>query len=443
MVIFVSSFFVLIAICGVFYYLTLDKQHSSSDPGFIAFQRTYLVVYLLAQGADWLQGPHVYALYSSYGMTSLQISQLFVAGFGSSMIFGTVIGSFADKLGRKANCILYGILYGLDCLTKHVPSFWVLMIGRLLGGIATSILFSAFESWLVCEHSKRGFSKDLLSVVFSHAVLGNSVIAILAGLVAQGVASQFGFVAPFTLSLILLILVSGLVYLLWTENYGDSSGNFYKSFLSGISAIKNDSKILCLGLIQSFFEGSMYTFVLEWTPALTPVEKLGTKDVKQTIPHGWIFASYMVSIMLGSSIFKYLCRTNSPESFMRVVFAVAAMSLTVPIISPKSQTSIFIAFLVFEVCVGIFWPALGTMRSKYVPEESRATIMNMFRIPLNFIVILILLQDLPMAVTFKCCVIFLFSCSAFQHWMYKACPQTNNSSTRQQVLVLPEGTEEV
>lgn len=41
---------------------------------------------------------------------------------------------------------------------------------------------------------QRGFSKDLLSVVFSHAVLGNSVVAILAGLVAQGVASQFGFV---------------------------------------------------------------------------------------------------------------------------------------------------------------------------------------------------------------------------------------------------------
>lgn len=31
-----------------------------------------------------------------------------------------------------------------------------------------------------------------------------------------------------------------------------------------------DSKVFCLGLIQSLFEGSMYTFVLEWTPAMTP-----------------------------------------------------------------------------------------------------------------------------------------------------------------------------
>ena len=48
--------------------------------------------------ADWLQGPYVYALYEHYGMTPHQIEQLFVGGFGSSMIFGTVVGSFADKL---------------------------------------------------------------------------------------------------------------------------------------------------------------------------------------------------------------------------------------------------------------------------------------------------------------------------------------------------------
>jgi hypothetical protein len=32
------------------------------------------------------------------------------------------------------------------------------MLGRVLGGVATSLLFSAFESWLVAEHFKRGFS---------------------------------------------------------------------------------------------------------------------------------------------------------------------------------------------------------------------------------------------------------------------------------------------
>ena len=44
-----------------------------------------------------MQGPYVYALYDFYGMDTRQIELLFVAGFGSSMLFGTIVGSCADK----------------------------------------------------------------------------------------------------------------------------------------------------------------------------------------------------------------------------------------------------------------------------------------------------------------------------------------------------------
>jgi predicted MFS family arabinose efflux permease len=56
--------------------------------------------------------------------------------------------------GRKRACITYCISYILSCITKHSPEYKILMIGRILGGIATSLLFSAFESWLVAEHNK-------------------------------------------------------------------------------------------------------------------------------------------------------------------------------------------------------------------------------------------------------------------------------------------------
>jgi MFS family permease len=74
----------------------------------------------------------VYALYDSYGYSQEDIAVLFVAGFGSSMFFGTFVGSLADRLGRKRFCLLYAILYIASCLTKHVKSFHVLMLGRLL-----------------------------------------------------------------------------------------------------------------------------------------------------------------------------------------------------------------------------------------------------------------------------------------------------------------------
>ena len=46
---------------------------------------------------DWLQGPYVYALYQYYGFDRGQIGRLFIGGFASSMVFGTLVGSLADK----------------------------------------------------------------------------------------------------------------------------------------------------------------------------------------------------------------------------------------------------------------------------------------------------------------------------------------------------------
>lgn len=49
------------------------------------------------KAGDWLQGPYVYYLYSHYGFGKGEIGHLFIAGFGSSMLFGTIVGSLADK----------------------------------------------------------------------------------------------------------------------------------------------------------------------------------------------------------------------------------------------------------------------------------------------------------------------------------------------------------
>ncbi|CAA9997624.1 unnamed protein product, partial [Nesidiocoris tenuis] len=40
-------------------------------------------------------------------------------------------------------------------------------------------------------------------------------------------------------------------------------------------------------------------------------------------------------------------------------------------------------FLVYEVSVGIYYPAIGYLRSRSVPEEYRATLSNWLRVPMN------------------------------------------------------------
>ncbi|KHJ97825.1 hypothetical protein OESDEN_02190 [Oesophagostomum dentatum] len=250
---FVVIFYGLCVACAVLYYYTRTAVETSDDVNFKKFQRTYLTVYLLAvaiSAGDWLQGPHVYVLYESYGMSKHQIELLFIAGFGSSLLFGTIIGSFADKFGRRNNCLLYGILYGLGCVTKHFGIMEVLMIGRFLGGIATSILFSAFESWLVYEHNKRGFSENMLATVFSHAALGNSIIAIIAGVVAQTAADAFGYVAPFDVSLLTLAVMSVFVFTTWPENYGDEKAPLQQTFAKALHTIRTGKWTRALILVR-------------------------------------------------------------------------------------------------------------------------------------------------------------------------------------------------
>lgn len=69
------------------------------------------------------------------------------------MLFGTFIGGLADKFGRKNASLLFVALYSVSCATKHFPNYYTLMLGRFLGGIATSIMHSSFESWMIHEHN--------------------------------------------------------------------------------------------------------------------------------------------------------------------------------------------------------------------------------------------------------------------------------------------------
>merc|ERR1719473_2031989 len=59
----------------------------------------------------------------------------------------------------------------------------------------------------------------------------------------------------------------------------------------------------------------------------------------------------------------------------------------VPIIS-FTFWPVFIAFLVFEATVGMFNSCGGMLRSKYYPDKIQSSVMSVFRIPLNALVVI-------------------------------------------------------
>eukprot|EP01040_Poterioochromonas_malhamensis_P020021 gene20021-23808_t len=276
-----GSFFICALLCVVFQIMgmksdtannavksTSSSQNSSLWTKFRGFQVNYLTVFLLAMFSDWLQGPYVYELYVSYGFNQQQIAELFVCGFASSMIVGTFAGSLADTVGRRTMCIMYCVCYIIGCLTKTVPEYWTLMLGRFLSGVSTSLLFCAFESWMVFEHFRQGYDSNWIGDTFAFATFGNGLVAVVAGLIANSVASSFGFVAPFLVALVPLTLVGLIVVSSWSENYGNQKMTLMSSMAKSFDLIRSDWRIASLGLAQSTFEGAMYSFGFLWTPAV-------------------------------------------------------------------------------------------------------------------------------------------------------------------------------
>jgi hypothetical protein len=103
--------------------------------------------------------------------------------------------------------------------------------------------------------------------------------------------------------------------------------------------------------------------------------------------------------MAGSSLFSILIARIKGEAMAVGVFAVAATAMAL-VAFGTTDTICFSGMLLFEMCVGMYFPVMGTMKGAIVPEDKRAAIYNLFRIPLNFIVLFSLLTDLTPTMSF-------------------------------------------
>ena len=146
------------------------------------------------------------------------------------------------------------------------------MENLLTGGISTSLLFSVFEAWYVSEHrDAKRLNPDWIQDTFSTSTFANGLIAIAAGIVANFLAETLGLgpCAPFIVAILPCLVCYFVVTTYWDENHGDRNVDIIGGYKSGLAIIFDDSNILCIGIVQSIVESSMYIFVFLWTPVLS------------------------------------------------------------------------------------------------------------------------------------------------------------------------------
>ncbi|GAB7366688.1 hypothetical protein MBLNU230_g0646t1 [Neophaeotheca triangularis] len=404
----------------------------SPTPSLRSFKLTYFPLYALAIASDWLQGPYIYTLYAhEKNLPEPVVAALFTTGFIAAAISATFVGGLADKYGRRRACRAFCVLYAVSCATVLSDNLAILFVGRVVGGVGTTLLFTVFEAWMVGAFAHQGLSavdgEGALGGLFGFGITVSGVVAIAAGVVGEALVGWFGTkTAPFVAAIVCLIAAWWGIGRVWGENFGELDGrkNPDGKGWEGLKIILTDTRILTLSLASAIFEGSMYLFVFFWSPALLSarIRSAETTAGNETAtpgstpdppPFGLIFSTFMSAMMLGSLLYTHLQTpstpptshprsptpglkrndsTSSPAPHAHLLQSLLSLSsiafLTTTLV--YSEPATFFTFLLFETCVGLYFPTMSRLKNLVVGESVRAKVYAWMRLPLNILVVVAL-----------------------------------------------------
>lgn len=126
----------------------------------------------------------------------------------------------------------------------------------------------------------------------------------------------------------------------------------------------------------------MVCVVFMWVPSMIDLMDGGA------LPTGLVFSAFMLSMTAGGMLFGLLLPIfpGGAVSLCALVFAVSAAAMAVPVFCFEFWWA-FSAFLVLEGMLGMFNSCGATLRSIYFPEGLQSSIMSIFRLPLNLLVV--------------------------------------------------------
>merc|ERR1719247_3537565 len=136
--------------------------------------------------------------------------------------------------------------------------------------------------------------------------------------------------------------------------------------------------------------------------------------------------------MMGASVATIVGNAFKPSARLTftIGLSIAAFGLLVFIGTQSFLMTSFAAFMIFEFCVGLYFPSIGALKSEVVPEHIRATMYNIYRVPLNAVVVGLLLSHISMVQCFMLCALLLSGA-----FLAVAAMQSDNKADEEKKLV--------
>lgn len=152
----------------------------------------------------------------------------------------------------------------------------------------------------------------------------------------------------------------------------------------------NMSKVCILGLIQFLFDTTTIIFISLWSAMIQNPMMDYFKIRESEIPYGILFSILMISVMIGSQLYRVLISRMDDILSNAFIMFFACVALFLPaldrtvllnLFNIKSWILLFISFNLFEICFGAYIACIGSIRSFLLPDNSRSLFMNIITIP--------------------------------------------------------------
>ena len=352
----------------------------------------YLIAFVITRSAMWAKAPYLYTLFMTVHKFSMaEIGILYFVDAVAALIFGPITGQLADKYGRRLFCHCYNFSIILNLLLRMQGSRILAYLAQVVTGFGAGLISTTFEAWVVSESEKdfEGYKKEaerFRKNLFVKSNVYDAAVSIITSIVCAFIYSYFGIYAPFWISIFLSLAASIVIAVLWDENELQlKKSEDTKEQLKNAMKEFNKMEVLCIGLIEGIAMACLNIYLFSWTPIL-----------KQSTPGGmnvgFIFTSMVLTMIVGTKSYEVLIVNLHFDYYMSIagcLFFQGLLLFLVYYVDSFLARMIFLAL--FNGLTGFYNPLNSIVKSNILVEKYRALLMNLFRVPLNTYVIIVLL----------------------------------------------------
>lgn len=421
-------------------YKAKSSKTSSAQISFYALRQTYVIGFTIMTLADWLQGPFLLPMYSSFGLSNSDVAALYAIDYVVGIAAGLASGGWTDAVGAKKACVAYGILYAMSCLCNHFSevSMAIVAFGCAMDGLCNALLRTSFETWIVAVCKRRKFTDEWSLHASAVANWWGAVASVLAGILChalvrvvqhwgqgQNAFISLSFIATMDAAALLLLVGALFIGCNWEDDrsYDKRSGVMQErptpkgtksNWLQGVTGAAKEafsnlqagyevlrhataegtsqSSVRAIVFMEVAFEATLMLFIGIFPMTITAVD--GERGAQMM---GVVFVSLMGSILLGTSLANMTSNMGlSAAKGWRAMCGLSVMAAATLcwVLSSKDKkisssddsgsvlSTVNITFLclcLFEVCFGFYYPYLTLIHNAYTSEGVRNSCVSIVR----------------------------------------------------------------